>query len=89
MRDYPNGFNSWQKTHFEVVQFITIQEEGWTKPVTIIDRVRKDDGLTGLYDMAKKWTDEFENEYRGKEWDGDYLDTLDSFLIAKNNFTTQ
>jgi hypothetical protein len=84
-KTFPNGFTSWAETHFEVVQFISSQEEGFINNGTKIEQIRTDLGTGGLYELAEKWTDEFENKYKGKEWSGEYFDAIDEFLTNKNN----
>lgn len=81
---FPNGFESWIETHYEVVQFINSQEEGFVALGTLIERRRDERGLGGMYELAEEWTDAFETKYKGKIWNGDFLDTIDDFLTTKN-----
>lgn len=34
-------------------------------------------------DQIIEWAVEFEKKYKNREWDGEYYDTLDSFIVAK------
>jgi hypothetical protein len=78
----PNGFSSWQETHFEVVTYLT-QRLDYSGSISNL--AREEGGLGRLYELAEDITDEFELKYEGKEWDGDYLDTIDEFLKTKDN----
>lgn len=82
---FPNGFESWLETHYEVVQYITSQEEGYVTLGTKIERIKEERGLKALYTLAEEWTDDFENEYVGKKWEsGEFFDKIDTFLTIKN-----
>jgi hypothetical protein len=75
----PNGFTSWHETHFEVVQAISL--------IVAQDRrsglVSKADGQGGLYELAQELTDEFERQFAGHEWCGDFYDTIEDWLAEK------
>ena len=43
-------------------------------------KVLEAQGRGGLYELAKELTDKFENKYKGKEWDGEFFDTINEFL---------
>lgn len=81
---FPNGFASWKDTHFEVVSFIAIQQERCVKDCMIYD-VQNAQGTGGIYKLADEWTSEFENENKGREWDGEFFDELEAFLNRKNS----
>jgi hypothetical protein len=81
-KEFPNGFSSWQETHFEVVTYLT-QRLDYSGSISNL--AREEGGLGRLYELAEDLTDEFEFKYEGKEWDGDYLDTIDEFLKTKGN----
>ena len=95
--DFPNGFESWQETHFEVVDFLitTIiahdnDEINYSnvnysneKSFRQILYIAETEGRFGLYNLAKDLTFEFELKYLGYEWDGDFFDKLDDFLKEK------
>lgn len=86
-KTFPNGFSSWAETHFEVVQFISSQEEGFVNNGTVIEYVREFIGIGGMYDLAELWTDKFEKENQGKVWGEDvvFFDALDEFLTRENS----
>ena len=79
-----NQFNNWQETHFEIVDVIVqwLNQPKENIPNVIL-KVENTQGRAGLYDLAKEWTDEFEQLYKDKEWDGEWLDTIDEFIREK------
>lgn len=83
---FPNGFESWHETHFEVVQFITSLEDGISSRGDRVDDVRETRGIGGVYELARDWTDEFEEKYKHCLWDEEegYFDTIEEFLTTKN-----
>lgn len=87
--DFPNGFDSWYETHHEVVSFMTNilrdrSEIPQDDTSVIWDEV--DSGGTGrLYELAKEWTDEFEQKNKGRKWDGEFFDEIWEFCNRKNN----
>jgi hypothetical protein len=82
-KNFPNGFSSWQETHYEVVQAITLI---WTQdePYGIVAEWHEAQGHGGLYELAKKLTDEFEQEYKDYDWGNiGYFETLENWLTEK------
>ena len=77
---FPNGFSDWQETHYEIVTYLatTVDYSG-----SIANKAEVTGGKGKLYELAEELTDEFENLYKGKEWDSDYLDTIEEFLKNK------
>ncbi len=71
------------ETHFEIVQFITRKENESSD--NIVKRTASDSGTGGLYELAKKWTDEFEAKYKDTLWgeELDFFDTIEEFLEGK------
>jgi hypothetical protein len=84
-KNFPNGFTSWQETHYEVVQAITLiaqQEE----PYGIVAERDEAQGHGGLYELAEDLTDAFEKEHESNEWDGNpvtYWETIEAWLNEK------
>lgn len=78
-KNFPNGFTSWQETHYEVVQAITLI---WTQdePYGIVAQA---DGHGGLYQLAEELTDAFEQEHEEYEWNGEFFDTIEAWLDEK------
>lgn len=83
---FVSGFDSWQETHFEVVQFICALEDGFASRGDKVDSVREEMGIGGVYELARDWTDEFELKYKDSIWDGEneFFETLENFLTIKN-----
>ena len=77
---FPNGFDSWQETHFEIVSYLSNTS---SKPISVAYEHYEYGGTTALYRLAKLWTDEFEQEYKGRIWDGDFFNVIQSWLEAK------
>jgi hypothetical protein len=75
---FPGGFEAWAETYFEVVAAITrvLDGNGESKTAALY----AEDGRGGMYVLAERLTDEFENTYRRREWDGDYFDEIENFL---------
>lgn len=78
-KHFPNGFSCWQETHFEIVQVITKE---WLKdnPTGTVEERHAAQGHGGLYELAEQLTDEFELINKGRLWDGDFFDEIESFL---------
>lgn len=81
-KNFPNGFTSWQETHYEVVQAISLIAI-LDKPYGIVLERRETQGMGGMYELAEDLTDEFEKQYEGHAWDGDFFDTIESWLNEK------
>ena len=82
-KQFPNGFDSWQETHYEVVSEITRiihANEGFG----LASETVYTQGTGGLYELAKRLTDEFETLNTGREWDGEFFEEIWDFLKNKN-----
>lgn len=83
---FPNGFSSWQETHFEVVKEITREDENGEYFHESVAEIHLDNGIGGLWELAEELTDKFEKEHQGVEWgqdeNADWLDALDEFLTV-------
>jgi hypothetical protein len=85
MKHFPNGFSSWQETHFEIVQAITL-EHIQDKRTGLVAYRHEAQGIGGLYELAEELTDEFEAIHEGETWeDIGCLETLESFIDEKLN----
>jgi hypothetical protein len=83
---FPNGFESWHETHFEIVtaiQAFLVDDEAFWPPV--IQAVQNMEGIGGMYELARDLTDKFENQNAGKNWDGEYFDTIQEFINKEFN----
>ena len=70
---------SYLETYFEVVTAIMLEFEYGGKSEVVFSRFEAQ-GRGGLYELAEELTDEFEKLHVGKEWDGEFFDTIESFL---------
>lgn len=79
---FPNGFRSWQETHFEVVQAIAIE---WAKdkPTGLVAQRQAEKGHCGLYELAEELTDEFELKNKDRFWDGEFFEEIADFTRKK------
>lgn len=79
---FPNGFESWQETHFEIVSFINNLLK--SEPIhNLLQEIVKNEGTGGFYNLAKDLTDEFELKHQDYFFDGDFFDIIDEFLNEK------
>jgi len=84
---FPNGFEDWHETHFEMVKAIVETLDKSTGGV--IHKVAEEEGTGGLYELAKEWTNEFETMHIGKDWgaseevDDNFIDCIDKFISNK------
>lgn len=79
MKEFVNGFESWQETHFEIASAIFEKSFDLT-PQGIVHETEEDEGRMGLYRLAKRLTDKFENLHKGRLWEGDYFEAIDEFI---------
>lgn len=77
LKQFPNGFSSWQETHFEVVAHIvaTTDLEG-----SRANEAQTSKGTGGLYELAEDLTDQFETLNKDRAWDGEFFDEIHDFL---------
>jgi hypothetical protein len=86
MKEFPNGFASWQETHYEVVAAITNEiaddlNSGFRED--LVHKTLRENGHGGLYELAEELTDEFELLNKDREWDGEFFDEIERFLDEK------
>jgi hypothetical protein len=82
-KQFPNGFDSWQETHYEVVAEITRLVEA-DEAFGLVSETVSTQGTGGLYELAKRLTDEFEKLNAGRLWDGEFFEEIWAFLESKN-----
>jgi len=79
---FPNGFTSWQETHFEIARFISSYDEDGGGLIGLTAVMQ---GIGGMYELAEDWTDEFEELNKNRDdWDGEFFDEIESFCNQKN-----
>ena len=79
--EFPNGFESWQKTHFEVVEvlcYIRDLEEGETSKSfeELVDRSATDE----MYNLALTLTNKYEEQTKGKKREQSLFDEIEAFV---------
>ena len=80
---FPNGFESWQETHFEIVSQISYYSRLDKCTSNVVNKAQEEQGTGGLYELAKALTNEFEKIHKGREWDGEFFDEVENFLTEK------
>ncbi|MEN9512512.1 MAG: Cellulophaga phage phi4:1 [Bacteroidota bacterium] len=86
MKEFPNGFTSWQETHYEVVAAITneLADDHYSEfRDDLVHKILRENGHGGLYELAEDLTDEFELLNKGREWDGEFFEEIERFLDEK------
>ena len=79
--DFPNGFESWQKTHFEVVEvlcFMRELEEG-KRPQSFAEMVDRT-ATEEMYSLALNLTNKFEEQTKGKKREQSLFDEIEQFV---------
>jgi hypothetical protein len=81
---FPNDFESWQETHFEIVSAITLalEKDEDEQPIKL-QKISETQGIGGLYELAKELTNEFEKLHEGRVWDGEFIDEMEKFINEK------
>jgi hypothetical protein len=77
-----HGFRDWAETHHEVVCTIHALIDNDTIP-SRLQNILDTEGTGGLYDLGIDLTNDFENTYVGRVWDGDWIDTIIDFVNEK------
>ncbi len=82
--DFPNGFESWQKTHFEVVEALcylrSLEEDKTPKSFSeMVDRSATDE----LYHLALDITNKFEEQSVGRKRERNLFDEIEDFVWAE------
>ncbi len=85
-QQFPNGFESWMETHFEIVQAITNESTDTIGEYSSLMAQQREEqqGRGGLYELSRELTDKFELLHEGKEWgiddDTQYFDEIEAFI---------
>lgn len=83
MKTFPNGFESWHETHYEIVVAITMELAHDDDRENLIKKTIREKGHGGLYELASDLTDEFETKNKNREWDGEFFEEMEAFLNEK------
>lgn len=87
-KKFISGFTSWMETFYEVVAFISnvtnhIDDINPNEDCRIED-LYQSQGTQGMYQLAEKWADEFQKEYKNINWEKvDFWDTIEIWLQKK------
>ena len=79
--DFPNGFESWQKTHFEVVEvlvYIRSLEED-EKPKSFAEAIDQS-ASEEMYKLALDLTNKYEEQTKGKKRERYLFDEIEDFV---------
>lgn len=83
-KHFPNGFESWRDTYYQVVAEIVIQQTSLYTSDRVIE-CQEAGGTFSLVELASELTDKFEALNEGREWDGEYFDAVEDFLDKEFN----
>lgn len=67
------------ETHYEVAS--AIESELLNHFDGKVHRLVERNGMGAKWELAKDITDKFEKIHEGREWDGDWLETLEDFIL--------
>jgi hypothetical protein len=82
--DFPNGFESWQKTHFEVVEVLVHKRSMEEREKTegfyeALDQSASDE----MYNLALNLTNKYEEQTKGKERKRTLFDEIEEFVWSE------
>lgn len=82
---FPNGFESWMETHHLIVELLTQNsdnEEG-------LDHLaRSQKGMGGAWELGQLLTLKFESINKGKEWNGEWMEAVETFFYSESESRT-
>jgi hypothetical protein len=76
-KEFPNGFESWMETHYEIAAGIEKRKE---LPGTESHKTVNSHGICGAYRLSESLTDQFEQDNKGREWIGEFFVAIEEFL---------
>lgn len=81
---FPNGFDEWQETHFEIVDYLSsiglLKNNDQPK---FLREMQSRFGRSFFHVIARDWTDEFEKKNKGRSWDGELFEEVRKFTKQK------
>jgi hypothetical protein len=82
--DFPKGFDSWQKTHFEVVEVLVYMRnlEDGKKPKGFSEAIDQS-ASNELYTLALNLTNKYEEQTKGKERKRSLFDEIEDFVWSE------
>lgn len=81
---FPNGFESWQKTHFEVVEVLVFMRslEEDKQPKSFAEAMDQS-ATEELYKLALDLTNKYEEQTKGKERERNLYDEIEDFVWSE------
>jgi hypothetical protein len=82
--DFPNGFESWQKTHFEVVEVLCYMrdlEEG-NQPKNFAEYLDRS-ATKEMYELALNLTNKYEDQTKDKIRERTLFDEIEEFVWSE------
>ncbi len=74
-----DGFADWYEIHHEVVEILSYYENhGYTL------KAREENGIGGVYELAKKLTDTFDRLHCDRQWDGEFHEEIEQFMVIQS-----
>lgn len=83
-KQFPNGFTSWAETHHEIVSAVTLVIERG-RITSELEEIQLMSGHFGITEFCIDLASEFEELNRGREWDGEFYEEIESFINQKIN----
>ena len=80
---FPNGFTSWMETFYEMSSAITMELAKEPHIGLLVAKRYDEQGHGGMYELAEELTNEFEKLHAGRQWDGEFFDTIQQFIESK------
>lgn len=82
--DFPNGFDSWQKTHFEVVEVLVYMRdlEEDKRPKNFAEAVDQS-ATEEMYRLALDLTNKYEEQTKGKKRERSLFDEIEEFVWSE------
>ena len=82
--DFPNGFESWQKTHFEVVEVLVYMRslEEDKKPKSFDEAVDQT-ATEEMYSLALNLTNKYEKQTKSKKRERSLFDEIEDFVWSE------
>lgn len=82
--DFPNGFESWQRTHFEVVEVLCFMRdlEEEKKPKNFAEFLDRS-ATNEMYQLALTLTNKYEEQTKGRVRERTLFDEIEEFVWAE------
>ncbi len=82
--EFPNGFESWQRTHFEVVEALCYMRDlEDDKKMKSFSEWVDQSATEEMYNLALRLTNKYEEETKGKKREQSLFDEIEAFVIQE------